>query len=149
MLPLTDSRPYLDDSLAQESSQNGADWEPLVAGMVVSSSRYALVLRSLDWATTAIDPNLYEVAVGPSEGSTLTRFLRGRVDKSFVLALVRMFRAPRAWTSRLYLFLLGLLPERASPTLFCCDRRSKHACEDQSIEAYSDISPIEGVEDVL
>ena len=63
------------------ASTDGHSWEPIPAG-VTTSGRYALVLRSVRAATEELDLGAYEVAIGPNEGTPLTSYLRGRVDKA-------------------------------------------------------------------
>ena len=66
---------------ATAASSDGRSWVPLPDG-VRTSGRYALVLRSLQKTGEEFDVGAYEVAIGPNEGSPLTRYLRGRVDKA-------------------------------------------------------------------
>ncbi len=76
---------------AVAASTDGRSWEPIPAG-VTTSGRYALVLRSLRATTDELDLGAYEVAIGPKEGTPVTSYLRGRVDK----ACARLVSVPRA-----------------------------------------------------
>ena len=66
---------------ATSASSDGRSWGSLPPG-VCTSGRYALVLRSLRETNEELDLGAYEVAIGPKEGTPLTRHLRGRVDKA-------------------------------------------------------------------
>jgi hypothetical protein len=66
---------------AVAASRDGRSWGPIPEG-VTTSGRYALILRSLRTTTEHLDLGAYEVAIGPKEGTPLTHYLRGRVDKA-------------------------------------------------------------------
>jgi hypothetical protein len=75
---------------AVAASRDGRSWESIPDG-VTTSGRYALILRSLRRTTEHLDLGAYEVAIGPKEGTPLTHYLRGRVDK----ACARVASVPR------------------------------------------------------
>jgi len=75
---------------AVAESRDGRAWEPIPQG-VTTSGRYALILRSLRETTEELDLGAYEVAIGPKDGTPLTSYLRGRVDK----ACARLASTPR------------------------------------------------------
>jgi len=66
---------------ATEFSADGINWEPIPDGIVVTGSRYALVLEDLSPGDLDFHMDQYEVAVGPSRGTAAADYLRGRVDK--------------------------------------------------------------------
>lgn len=63
-------------------SVNGKIWNPLPYGVIVTSSRYAIVCRSLRRVDRELNLSEYEVAVGPSKGKPLSVYFRHRVDKA-------------------------------------------------------------------
>ena len=66
---------------AVAASRDGTSWEPIPRG-VMTSGRYALILRSLRETTEELDLGAYEVAIGPKIGTPLASYLRRRVDKA-------------------------------------------------------------------
>lgn len=75
---------------AVAASRDGRLWGVIPEG-VRTSGRYALILRSLRVTTEHLDLGGYEVGIGPKEGTPLTQYLRGRVDK----ACARVASVPR------------------------------------------------------
>lgn len=66
---------------AQQFSSDGLTWQPLPDGVVVTGSRYALILDEISPGDLVFPQNEYEVAVGTSRGRLASEYLRGRVDK--------------------------------------------------------------------
>ncbi len=66
---------------ATAESQDGRTWVPMPVG-VVTTGKYALILRSLRPSDECVDLGAYEVGIGPKAGSPLREYLRGRVDKA-------------------------------------------------------------------
>lgn len=71
---------------AQEYSIDGIDWEPLPSGIVVTGSRYAVVLDEIKPGQLDLDLGQFEVGVGPSRGRNAAEYIRGRVDKGCFVA---------------------------------------------------------------
>jgi len=66
---------------AKEYSEDGVNWNPIPDGIVVTGSRYALVLDEIMPADLMIPLNDYAVAIGPSQGKPASDYVNGRVDK--------------------------------------------------------------------
>lgn len=62
-------------------SGDGISWHPIPQGIVVTGSRYALVLGEITPADFEIDLREFEVGIGPSRGRPAEQYLRGRTDK--------------------------------------------------------------------
>lgn len=77
----TDSRPQINVPAAVEY-RDQVDWKPLPRSMIVTASKYALVLRKLKRSDAQIDLGMYEVAIGPREGMRLDQYVRHRIDKA-------------------------------------------------------------------
>jgi hypothetical protein len=78
----TASKPSLNKTSASEWSSDSTEWWALPETVKVTSSKHALVLRHLRLEPQVIDLNAYQVAQGPSIGTLLSRYFRGRVDKA-------------------------------------------------------------------
>lgn len=78
----TPSNPRLSTSYSSEYSPDGVQWAPLPANHVVASSRWAITISNIKLSEQVIDLAKYVVAVGPSEGKSLVKYLRGRSDKA-------------------------------------------------------------------
>ena len=87
----TESDFFGNPTYASQASRDGKAWGPIPDG-VMTSGRYALVLRSLREVDSLLDLGAYEVAIGPKEGTPLAEYLRLRVDK----ACARLTDAPRS-----------------------------------------------------
>ena len=85
MQPIT-SRADPDVLPAKEFSVNGIEWEPLPSGIVVTGSRYAIVLDEIRPGQLDLDLRQFEVGIGPSRGRSAARYLKGRVDKGCLVA---------------------------------------------------------------
>jgi hypothetical protein len=93
---------------AREESMDGIDWSPTRAG-IVTTGRYALVLRSLQTTTDVIDLGRYEVGIGPLAGMALPEYLRARADK----ACARLAVSPASVDFRPIGMLADLVPPYA------------------------------------
>jgi hypothetical protein len=78
----TMSNPRLSITRSAEYSIDGNIWEPLPTGHVVTSSKWAITLSNLRFASHQIDLMSYVISVGPSAGKSLGEYLRGRSDKA-------------------------------------------------------------------
>jgi hypothetical protein len=76
------SNPCLSTSYSSEYSPDGVQWTPLPANHAVTSSRWAIAISNIERSGRVIDLARYVVAVGPSEGKSLAKYLRGRSDKA-------------------------------------------------------------------
>lgn len=70
---------------ATEFSNDGVNWQPIPEGIEVTGSRYALVLSEIIPGDLEIDPDDYEVGIGPSRGRRASRYIRGRTDKACLI----------------------------------------------------------------
>ena len=66
---------------ATEYSVDGDNWEPLPSGIVVTGSKYAIVLDEIKPGQLDLDLTRFEVGVGPSRGRNAADYLKWRVDK--------------------------------------------------------------------
>ncbi len=66
---------------ANEFSVDGSTWEPLEPGIVVTGSRYAVVLDEIKPGQLELDLRKFEVGIGPSRGRNAAHYMKGRVDK--------------------------------------------------------------------
>lgn len=66
---------------ATQYSADGMNWLDIPEGIVVTGSRYALVLDKLEPGDLLINLEEYQVAVGPSRNTAASDYVRGRVDK--------------------------------------------------------------------
>lgn len=70
---------------AKQYSTNGLSWKPIPQGILVTGSRYALVLGEISPVDFEIDLRYFEVGVGPSRGRPADKYLQGRIDKACLL----------------------------------------------------------------
>jgi hypothetical protein len=85
---------------AKEFSSDGIHWLPIPEDIVVTGSRYALVLDEIRPGDLEVALYDYEVAVGPSAGKAAELYLQGHVDKGcFVRS--QQSRGPEAERERL------------------------------------------------
>ena len=66
---------------ANEFSSDGINWEPIPSGIVVTGSRYAVVLDEIKPGQLDLDLGNFQVGVGPSRGRNAAEYVKGRVDK--------------------------------------------------------------------
>ena len=71
---------------ANEYSMDGIDWHPMPSGIVVTGSRYAVVLDEIKPGQLDLDLGRFEVGIGPSRGRNAAEYVRGRVDKGCFVA---------------------------------------------------------------
>lgn len=76
------SNPRLSTSHSSEYSPDGIQWTPLPANHFVTSSRWAIAISNIEHSGQVINLAKYVVAVGPSEGKPLSKYLCGRSDKA-------------------------------------------------------------------
>ena len=81
-----ESRADPDILAANEFSVDGINWEPLPSGIVVTGSRYAIVLDEIKPGQLDLDLGKFEVGIGPSRGRNANKYIRGRVDKGCLVA---------------------------------------------------------------
>ena len=81
-----DSKADPDILPATEFSADGLEWEPLPSGIVVTGSRYAVVLDEIRPGQLDLDLGKYEVGIGPSRGRNAAQYVKGRVDKGCFVA---------------------------------------------------------------
>ena len=81
-----DSRADPDVLPANEFSVDGVKWEQLPSGIVVTGSRYAIVLDEIKPGQLDLDLGKFEVGIGPSRGRNAAQYVRGRVDKGCFVA---------------------------------------------------------------
>ena len=67
---------------AAEYSEDGINWIPLPSGIVVTGSRYALVLGEIKTENLRLPLHAYEVGHGKSSGRNASSYIQGRVDKA-------------------------------------------------------------------
>jgi hypothetical protein len=66
---------------AKEYSQDLISWKKIPDGILVTGSRYALVLDDIEQDELELDLNDYQVGVGKSEGKQASKYLTGHIDK--------------------------------------------------------------------
>ena len=66
---------------AKEYSADGVKWEAIPDGILVTGSRYALVLDEIQPGELILPLDHFGVAIGPSRGVSAREYLQGRVDK--------------------------------------------------------------------
>lgn len=76
------SRSDQDSVPATEYSEDGVIWKPIPEGIIVTGSRYALVLDEIRECDLSIPLDQYAVGVGPSRGKLGADYLKGRTDKA-------------------------------------------------------------------
>jgi hypothetical protein len=70
---------------ATEYSDDGVHWRSIPKGILVTGSRYALVLNEIVPGDLDICAQDFVVGVGPSRGKTADDYLQGRIDKACLL----------------------------------------------------------------
>lgn len=81
VMQYVDSKADPDIVPATEYSADGINWQPIPDGIVVTGSRYALVLDEITPGQLNLPPRDYLVGIGPSRGKPADTYLQGRVDK--------------------------------------------------------------------
>jgi hypothetical protein len=67
---------------AKEYSIDGINWDPIPEGIIVTGSKYALVLDEIHPADLELDMNQFSVGIGPSKDKLASEYLTGRTDKA-------------------------------------------------------------------
>jgi hypothetical protein len=67
---------------AKEYSEDGVRWRPIPDGILVTGSKFALVLDEIKPEDLELRPQELMVDIGPSRGKTAEEYLRGRIDKA-------------------------------------------------------------------
>ncbi|GGA90127.1 hypothetical protein [Puia dinghuensis] len=73
---------------AKEYSTDGVNWEPIPDGIVVTGSKYALVLDEIHPSDLEVDMNQFSVGIGPSKDKLASEYLTGRTDKACLEAVL-------------------------------------------------------------
>ena len=81
-----DSKADPDILPAREFSVDGTTWDPLPSGVVVTGSKYAIVLDEIKPGQLDLDLTRFEVGFGPSQGRNAAKYMRGRVDKGCLVS---------------------------------------------------------------
>jgi len=81
MVPII-SNAGVEDVFAREYSSDGIKWEPIPDGILVTGSRYALILDKIEPVDLEVNLAEFEVGVGPSRGKAADEYLKGRIDKA-------------------------------------------------------------------
>ncbi len=84
MIP-TESKFVGSNSIASELSVDRHSWLEIPPEVAIYGSRYALVCTDLRRVDIEIDLSQYMIAVGPSRGTLLSRYMCYRVDKACAL----------------------------------------------------------------
>ena len=71
---------------ANEFSIDGIAWKPIPQGIVVTGSRYAIVLDEIKPGELNLNLGEFEVGIGPSRSRNAAGYVRGRVDKGCFVA---------------------------------------------------------------
>ena len=69
-------------SQAKRYSADGVTWQPIPTGILVTGSRHALCLKSLEEADFDLRLPDTRVAHGPSKGRAGDKYIKGHVDKA-------------------------------------------------------------------
>jgi hypothetical protein len=80
-----DSRADPDIVPATEYSEDGVHWIAMPSGVLVTGSRYALVLGEIQEEDFELPLHDCEVAAGKRAGTPASDYIRGRVDKACVV----------------------------------------------------------------
>jgi len=70
---------------AREYSVDGIDWQKIPNGIIVTGSKYALVLDEITETDLEIDMNQFIVGYGPSRDKKAVDYLKGRTDKACLI----------------------------------------------------------------
>jgi hypothetical protein len=73
---------------AKEYSADGITWEPIPEGIVVTGSKYALVLDEIHPSDLEVNMNQFNVGIGPSKDKLASEYLTGRTDKACLESFV-------------------------------------------------------------
>ena len=82
LMTTMDSKADPDIVPATEYSEDGVKWKPIPDGIVVTGSRYAVVLGEIQDVDLDVPLDNYAVALGPGRGRVASKYIRGRVDKA-------------------------------------------------------------------
>lgn len=82
LMETMDSKADPDLVPATEYSVDGIEWIPLPSGIVVTGSRYAIVLGKIEPEDFTLPLHAYAVGLGRSEGLAGSDYIQGRVDKA-------------------------------------------------------------------
>ena len=74
---------------ATEFSCDGKHWHRIPDGILVTGSKYALVLEEISPADLEFTLSDYEVAVGQSSGKPASQYIKGRIDKGCLSCCAR------------------------------------------------------------
>jgi hypothetical protein len=77
-----ESKHFAPSVRAQEFSTDGISWQPIPAGINVTGSRYALVIKSLRVENFPLCLAQTRVAIGNRKGTVGDKYISGRVDKA-------------------------------------------------------------------
>ena len=67
---------------AKDYSTDGVNWEPIPDGIIVTGSKYALVLDEIHPSDLEVDMNQFSVGIGPSKNKLASSYLKGQTDKA-------------------------------------------------------------------
>jgi hypothetical protein len=87
MMSRTNSELRTTRTIAQECSVDKRKWCPIPNGIMVTTSRYALVLRHFRRCEFEIDIANYVVAYGPKKNTPFNQYIRYHVDKGVATRL--------------------------------------------------------------
>ena len=73
---------------AREYSTDGINWDPIPEGIIVTGSKYALVLEEIRPSDLEVDMNQFSVGIGPSRDKIASEYLTGRTDKACLEAVI-------------------------------------------------------------
>ena len=71
---------------ATQFSVDRLEWQPLPSEIVVTGSRYAIVLDEIKPSQLDLDLSQFEIGIGPSRGRNAAQYVKGRVDKGCFVA---------------------------------------------------------------
>ncbi len=77
-----DSKHFAPAVRAEEFSIDGLNWKPIPAGVNVTGSRYAVVIKNLHREEFELPLAQTRVALGNSMGAVGSKYISGRVDKA-------------------------------------------------------------------
>lgn len=82
LMETMDSKADPDVVPATEYSEDGINWRTLPTGIIVTGSRYAIVLGDIRAEEFELPLHDYAVALGKNEGRNASDYINGRVDKA-------------------------------------------------------------------
>ena len=97
---------------AEEFSIDGFSWQPIPAGIKVTGSRYAVVIKSLREEKFALPLIDTQVVIGNSKGTVGSKYIKGRVDKA---CLEITESRPRNGSKEIHARPIGLVAEMVKP----------------------------------